>query len=142
MARSQFQTAEQEYVFDDIKDDLEENRRFLADLKVNCDNTKKELAYGNMMCHMINGELHLLDCEGFTVAKVIVRSALRVVHKLLFQWAHASTCFCVHVLVQLMNECSGRCWYVFDSVYALFVCLYVRLRVFACALLSLNSVRM
>ena len=85
MARSQFQTAEQEYVFEDTQEDFEESRKFLADLKVNCENTKKELAYGNLMRHMINGEWLLLDCEGFTVAKVIVRSALRVVHTLLLQ---------------------------------------------------------
>ena len=56
VARSQFQTAEQEYVFEDTKEDLDESIKFLADLKVNCENTKKELAYGNMMRHMIIGE--------------------------------------------------------------------------------------
>ena len=50
-------TAEQEDDFEDTNEDLEEIKKFLADLKVNCENTKKELAeYSNMMCNMMIGE--------------------------------------------------------------------------------------
>lgn len=43
-------TAEQENDLEDTKEDLEESKKFLADLEVNCENKKKEWAeYGKMM---------------------------------------------------------------------------------------------
>ena len=42
-------TAEQEDHFEYIKEDFEESKKFLVDLELNCENTKKELAeYRNM----------------------------------------------------------------------------------------------
>ena len=71
-------------------------------------------ACGGSVRHFEN----LLHCEGLTVAKVIVRSTSRVDGLCFSRHTHARVSI---VLVQLMNEYSGRCWYAFDSVYALYV---------------------
>ena len=50
-------TAEQEDHFEHTKEDLEESKKFLVDLELNCENTKKELAeYRNMTRNMTIGE--------------------------------------------------------------------------------------
>ena len=99
--------------FEDTNKDFEEIRKFLAGLKVNCEIRKSVALWSKSNC-----QIRIASCFACLLWAWWYPQAAASVG---VTYAHTRVSV---VLVLLMNEYSGRCWYAFDSVYA-WMCAYV-----------------